>query len=436
MPNILLLFILLVLLFATLYVVNTKYKYTKSVAQYDAPTARHSVLSGQYNGNMVQRESYTPNARMLPIISAKRLQVGKETEHLKRFSDRLNMECFYTFYANQVIHSMMFFHQAPNFFFNKLTFTAPTHAIHSAQHSLFSLLEKEDWIAGLNLLKKFEKYLSLLSVKRILMRIETSREKDTLPVFDFLAKCSADSPACSIFTSKINKLIDSSVRVGSELIIDIEKLDFPANSKLMTWIKSDKPVREFIEGLIVNRDCELKERALDYVITIIHEVLAPFDNDRTLKRGSITVIGKAGLKLKSLFDLIGIYEYELDSTSCDVDTIPLPSTWSNSSANTINCIASYVTERQLLPKQNIFYNRTGASSHYKRCKYSQFGIDVAPEKLPLNKQHILYGRTYQGDFWFKLEEHGLADASSILSHGYDYVCSKVIPVAKEPNYRD
>lgn len=311
--------------------------------------------------------------------------------------------------------------------------TAPTHAVHAAQKLLFTLFEKEDWAAGLNLLRKLERSLSLLSVKRVLMRLETSREKDELPVFNILARHKTDNPAYVALAEKITRLTDQSSRVGSELLIDVNKIDFPHDSKLKAWLTYDKSPQAFIEEPTTDRVTALKNQALEYVILVIHEIFKPFDQDSALTRGSVTVLGEPGLKLQSLFDLVGIYEYELASSK-SIDTIPLPALGRNVGANVINYLASYIAENQPLQDQNIFYNRTGASSHYKGCQHSQFGIDVAPGKLPFNKHHILYGRTYKGDFWFKLEEHGLADASSFINHGRDFAYSKIFPVAKEPDY--
>ncbi len=260
---------------------------------------------------------------------------------------------------------------------------------------------------------------------RFFHRSRSSRERtsDILPIYAALDSL-PQSTLAKHLTAQLRQITEYDTRLGSEIIIDLKKIDLNHTPIVCEWLLSRNQGTVFCDKQYPDSHLAPVEKARKVVTDVIKELLVLFDEDPSISRGSFTIKGAEGRKLKRLFDQVVYADHGISRPSANfLDTIH--------EAQPIMASAGYLAGYSV----NTTYNRSaaGSSSHYKGCK--QYGIDIPPGMLPYEKQHILYGFTHNGEFWFKLEENGLGNVTSILAHAVDFVKTQMYPVAAEPSYK-
>ena len=309
----------------------------------------------------------------------------------------------------------------------------PTWSIWSIQSNLMQCIANREYTSILRLLDNLT-VLSRADQMRVLGRRFSSREReqDPLPIMgqlDHYPKCAlAQEIKC-----RLGELCDTDKRLGSELIITLSEIDANQIPTITSWLGyslMEASAIDFIKMNDSNSDTSDLEKSQAVICNMLTELLQLFDQDQSIQRGSFTFKGRDGQVLKQIFDAIIRIDHNLPASQ-PVDSTTVPA--ASAVTGTVQNIAQFVIP-SLIPPPKTTYNRSaaGASSHYRGCE--QFGIDLPPGMLPLGKQHILFGFTESGDFWLKLEEHGLGNIHDIALHGRDFVVSRLFPPPEEPSY--
>jgi hypothetical protein len=292
------------------------------------------------------------------------------------------------------------------------------HHVNQLRAATYSLLALGELSSVNRLLDCLVERFGPLLAGRLFLRQFSSREKvqDELPVRQLFAN-SQSSEEFRELQCRIFGYMHSDVRLASEIIIKLEVEELSEHPLIYDWLLNDQSPSDFIASM---KGVVGINSARQVCAEIIGEILSPFADDETLKRGSVTILGAAGKRLKELFDFVCVLDHECQLMA----NIP-------AAAPIATSLSSMLPELLGGGRSNISYNRSaaGSSSHYKGCK--QYGIDFPDEALPFRKLHVLFGVTHNGEFWFKLEEHGLGDIFSISAHGVDFIKSVVYPIPKE-----
>ncbi|MCP8351792.1 hypothetical protein [Candidatus Synchoanobacter obligatus] len=246
---------------------------------------------------------------------------------------------------------------------------------------------------------------------RVLMRQHSSRERVSDPLFLNRQRFQAVTVR---FQEELGSVLHTERRIGSEVMIDLSRVqgEMPI---LDEWLLFTGSAKEFIAYQYGSSSIANAKMLCQ---TVIKEILTIYSGDVMLARGSVTLLGHAGKRVKALFDAICLIDYGVEH----MEDIPTPAPINESLRQTGNFLSGYSNGWLPQLRTHSSYSRKGYSSHYKGC--DQYGVDFSDSLFP-GKTHLLFGLTQANVVWFKLEEHGLGSVAEIASHGVDYVCSKL-----------